>query len=89
MIIGVEATVSPGEHALFVTQFRVERSSDIYAPDRVWWGLWLAWWLLPWRKRREWLWSVEKHDERGAWYTWTVMCLGFQITWQLRRRLKG
>ena len=85
MIINFEATVRPGENALFVTEVKIEKSKEIYPPTKVWWGLWIAWWLYPWRKRREWLWTWEKHDS-GRWYTWNVMLCGFEINWQWRRK---
>lgn len=86
MNLGLEFTLKPGENSLFVVQAKVERSTTIYYRKQVWWGLWVGWWLFPWRKRREWLWTWEKHDEDESWYTLTVMLLGFEVTWQWRRK---
>ena len=87
MNIEFEVTRNPGEHALFVTQVQFERCKDIYHPqDKAWWSLRLTWWLFPRRRFRRWLWSWHKHDDKGMWYTLTLMCLGFEITWQWRRK---
>jgi len=85
MDISLNITLNPGEDALFVTEARIERSRNIYDQNKVWWALWISWWLYSWRKRREWFWTWEKVDE-GVWYTWSIMLLGFEINWQWRRK---
>ncbi len=86
MNLGLEFTLNPGKNALFVAEARIARSRNVYDQNRVWWALWLSWWLYPWRKRREWFWTWEKHDEGGRWYTRNVMLCGFEINWQWRRK---
>jgi hypothetical protein len=81
MIITAEIKVNPGENALFVAEVKVEKNSNV-TPN--WWGLWLAWWLYPMRRWREWLWGWEVVCE-GGWFTWHASLLGFEINWQKRR----
>ena len=78
MILHTEVTVRPGENALFVAEVKLEKGHCI---GNEWWGLWLGWWLFPWREWRSWLWHVETYTGE-AWFTWEVRVCGFEVTWQ-------
>jgi hypothetical protein len=87
MIVSFETTVNPGEKARFLAEMRIEKSKDVYHPKgKAWWALWLGWWLLTSDRWRRWLWTWEVHDAKGMWFTWSVMVLGFEVTWQWRRK---
>lgn len=81
MIISAEIEVNPGVNALFVAEVKVEKNQNM-TPN--WWGLWLAWWLYPARRWRDWLWGWEVVRDAG-WFTWQMRLLGFEINWQLRK----
>ncbi len=83
MRISTEILTNPGWKTLFLAEVRIERSE--YVTMKNWWGLWLSWWLHKPKYWREWLWEWEVVRD-GGWFTWQVRLLGFEITWQRKRK---
>jgi hypothetical protein len=85
MKLSTEIEVNPGPAALFVAEFVLEKWGEQGNVSKGYWGLHLAWWLLKdWRK---FLWCREwSPGKESGWSLYTTRLLGFEITWERRRR---
>jgi hypothetical protein len=79
MKLSAEIETNPGPSAWFGAEIVLERGE--VTPG--YWGLHFAWWLLPdWRT---WLWYRE-WDASADWSLYSTRLLGFEITWEQRKR---
>ncbi len=79
MKLTAEIETNPGPAAWFAAE--VVLSNGLPQPG--YWGIHFAWWLL--KDWRTWLWNKE-WDDSGGWVLYSTRLLGFEITWEQRRR---
>ena len=80
MKLTIDIETNPGPAAWFAAEVTLASGSEV---RRGYWALHLAWWLL--KDWRTWLWHRDWDDE-GGWVLYTTRLLGFEITWERRRR---